>query len=188
MTAWKPLETHCTLRTHINLTLGGSHRADLLPHFLSTLLSSIYTHCPLTHYHSAHTQILSRPPSSPPFSPCPPPPQLRPCYCRKLWQERQQLRYSRPHSVRRPIILRSSCPFKFKPQSKGRIIDWNTDSEVISSSKGGDNWIFVEAQSQTIRAAFHPGGYRRIRDADNKDMRRMQTDIKLVVKPLTELC
>lgn len=173
-----------------------THKPDAGGKSPSRFTPSLSLHSPFLYLHPLPSYALSlsshtnpQPPTLlPSFFSLPPPPQLRPCYCRKLWQERQQLRYSRPHSVRRPIILRSSCPFKFKPQSKGRIIDWNTDSEVISSSKGGDNWIFVEAQSQTIRAAFHPGGYRRIRDADNKDMRRMQTDIKLVVKPLTELC
>lgn len=140
MTAWKPLKTHCTLRTRINLMLGeATEQIYSLTFSLLSLSLSLSTPTALGHYlynppTLTHTHI-HKPPVTPPSSLLfLLAPQLRACYCCKLWQERQQLGYSRPIRIYGCVILLNSCPLNFKPQDKGRITDWLTDSKVILKS------------------------------------------------------
>lgn len=137
MTAWKPLETHCTLRTHINL-MQGEAREQIYSLTFSLLSLSLSTPTALGHYlynDPTHTYIHTLQSPSLLFRLAP---QLRPCYCCKLWQE---LGCSRPIRINGCIILLNSCPLNFKPQDKGRITDWLTDSNVILKSKEGENLL-----------------------------------------------
>lgn len=119
-----------------------------LPPSTPTALGLYLHNPPLTH---TYTQTPSHPPSSLLFLLAP---QLRPCYCCKLWQEWQQLSHSRPIRIYGCIILLNSCPLNFKPQDKGRITDWTADSKVILKSREANNWKSVEPQSQLIMAAL----------------------------------
>lgn len=116
---------------------GGSQGADLLPHLLSTFSLFVYSHCPWAlSLQRPHSHIYTHPQS--PSLLFRLAPQLRPCYCCKLWQE---LGCSRPIRINGCIILLNSCPLNFKPQDKGRITDWLTDSNVILKSKEGENLL-----------------------------------------------
>lgn len=138
------METHCTLHTHINLMPGeATEQIYSLTFALLSLSLSLSTPTALVHYlcnrpNHTHTHIRKPPVTLPSSILSPLAPQLRPCYCCKLWQVRQQLGDSRPISVYGCIILLNCCPFIFRPQDKRRITNWLADSKVILRSRESD--------------------------------------------------
>lgn len=104
-----------------------------LVHYLCSRHNHTHTH---THSHPASTLLF------------PIAPQPRPCYCYKLWQERQQRGDSRFIPTCGCIILLNSCLLNFRAQDKGRITHWLRDSEVILKSREGDYWKSLRPDMQ----------------------------------------